>query len=166
VVKAKHLVIVLLLAVVAILAARHFLQGEEKRVRKSFRLLSKWVGKKPGENVITTASKIQSIGTLFAENFNFKGPINSLSGGYTRQEISSHAAWARSQFSRASLRFYDLDIVFPEEDRAKVTLTARLTGLTKGEEHIDETRELECLLKKAENKWLFTDCQVVEVLKR
>jgi hypothetical protein len=31
---------------------------------------------------------------------------------------------------------------------------------------VDETHELECALKKIENKWLFSYLEVVEVLKK
>jgi hypothetical protein len=31
---------------------------------------------------------------------------------------------------------------------------------------MDETRELECLLRKVEKKWLFSAIEVVEVLKK
>jgi hypothetical protein len=64
------------------------------------------------------------------------------------------------------LKFYDSDIAFPEKGVAKVTLTARLTGKSTAGEQMDETRELECLLRKIEKKWLFSQIEVVEVLKK
>jgi len=47
-----------------------------------------------------------------------------------------------------------------------VTLTGRLTGRSGTGEQVDETRELECVLKKIERKWLFSEIEVVEVLKK
>jgi hypothetical protein len=64
------------------------------------------------------------------------------------------------------LQFYDLDVSFPEKGMAKVTLTGKLTGRLTSGEYVDETHELECLLKKIENKWLFSDVEVVEILKK
>jgi hypothetical protein len=64
------------------------------------------------------------------------------------------------------LKFYDFHIIFPERVVAKVTLTARLTGRSTAGEQTDETRELECVLKKIENKWLLSQIEVVEVLKK
>jgi len=46
------------------------------------------------------------------------------------------------------------------------TLIYRLTGNSTTGERIDETRELECVLKKIERKWLFHQIEVVEVLKK
>jgi hypothetical protein len=64
------------------------------------------------------------------------------------------------------LKFYDLSISLPEKGVANVTLTARLTGTSAAGERLEETRELRCVLKKAEKKWLFSEIEVVEVLKR
>ena len=64
------------------------------------------------------------------------------------------------------MKFYDLHIIFPEKEISKVPLTARLTGRSTAGEQVDETRELECVLKKIEKKWLFSTIEIVEVLKK
>lgn len=165
-VRIKYIIIAGLVVTAGILAAVYFFQSEEKRVRKQFKLLSEWVSKEPGENTFTMAHKIKGIGTLFAENCGIKAHIDSFSGSYTPEEISSYAARGRSQFSRLSLKFYDLDINFPEKGIAKVILTVKLTGKSTIGEYVDETHELECILKKIEKKWLFSHFEVVEVLKK
>jgi len=165
-VKIQYIIIAVLVVTVGILAAVYLSESEEKKVRKQFDLLSKWVSKDPGENAFTMAHKIQSIGKLFAENCEFKTHIDSLSGNYTPEEISSYAAQGRAQFSRLSLRFHDLDIDIPEEGTAKVILTAKLTGKSTTGEYVDEAHEFECVLRKIEDKWLFSDFEVVEVLKK
>jgi hypothetical protein len=162
----KHIIIAILVVGVGIWAAFHFSQNEEKRVRKQFELLSEWVSKDPGEKAFTMALKIQGAGALFAEACQIKAPIDSLSGSYTLEEISSYAARARLQFSKLSLHFYDLDIEFPDQAKASVILTANLTGRSTSGERVDETHELQCVLEKIDNKWLFTDLEVVEVLKK
>jgi hypothetical protein len=47
-----------------------------------------------------------------------------------------------------------------------VTLTARLTGKLNVGDSIDETHEVESILKKVEKKWLFSKVEVIEVLKK
>jgi hypothetical protein len=83
-----------------------------------------------------------------------------------REEISTYAGSARAYFSQLDLKFYDFHIIFPESAVAKVTLTARLTGKSTTGEQVDDTRELECILKKIEKKWLFSTIEIVEVLKK
>jgi hypothetical protein len=158
-------VLVLLMVVVGILATLFF-PSEEKQVKKRFALLSEWVSKDPGESTLTMAHKIKSIGTLFAESCDLIAPVHSLSGTYTREEISSLALQSRAQFFDLSLKFYDLNISFPEKGVAKVNLTGKLKGKSTLGEYLDETRELDCLLKKIEKKWRFSQFEVIEVLKK
>jgi len=165
-VKIKYLLIGVLIVILGILAAVIFFPNKEKRVKKQFNLLSGWVSRSPDENTFTLLQKMKNIGNLFDEHCELKAPSQSLSGSYTREEISAYAGSARSYFSQLDLKFYDLHVVFPENEVAKVNLTARLTGKSTAGEQVDETRELECVLRKIENKWLFGEIEIVEVLKK
>ena len=156
-------VVILTFGVMAILCSP---RGEEGKVRKRFDLLSEWVSKDLSEKPLTTARKIRDIGTLFARECGVKTHIDSYSGTYTPEEISEQAAAARSRFSRVSLQFYDFDIDFPDEGKARVGVTARLTGASATGGRVDDVHELECILKRSENKWLFTRVEEVDVLRR
>jgi hypothetical protein len=166
VVKIKYIIIALLIAGIGIYAAVHFFQSEEKKVMKQFNLLSEYVSKDPDEKMIAMATRMQKLGGLFDEQCELMLAVESLSGNYAREEISSAVARGRSRFSRLSLRFFDPEIVFPEKGVAKVNLTARLRGQSAVGENMNETRELECALKKIDKKWLFRRMEVVEVLKK
>ncbi len=165
-VKIRYILLAVLIVTVGIVVVFYFLPSEEKKVRKQCHLLSEGVLKSPEENAFTMLQKMKNIGALFDEHCELKAPSQSLSGSYTRQEISTYAGSARSFFSQLDLKFYDFLIVLPEKEVAKVTLTARLTGRSTAGEQVDETRELECILKKIEKKWLFSSIEVVEVLKK
>jgi hypothetical protein len=165
-VKIKYTLIGVLMVIIGIVAVLIVFPSEEKKVKKQFNLLAAWVSKSPEENTFIMLQKMKNIGTLFDEHCELKAPDQSLSGSYTREEISTYAANARSHFSQLDLKFYDLHIIFPEGGITKVTLTSRLTGRSTAGELMDETRELECVLKKIETKWLFSEIEVVEVLKK
>ena len=165
-VKLKYILFFFVIAGLGLLAARHFSQSEEKRVRKQFDLLSEYVSKDSDENAIALANKMQKLGSLFGDTCELQVAVELLSGTYTREEIASYAARTRARFQKVSLGFHDLEVAFPEDGHAKVTLTARLTGQTRAGEQMRETRELECLLKKSENEWLFTHIAVIEVLRK
>ena len=164
--KIKHLLVGVLIVVVGIVVAITLIPSEEKRVKRQFHLLSEWVSKSPEENAFIMLQKMKNIRSLFDERCEMKIPDQSLSGSYTRQEISTYAGSARSYLSQFDLKFYDLRIIFPEKEIAKVNLTARLTGRSTAGERMDETRELECVLKKIDKKWLFSQIEVIEVLKK
>jgi hypothetical protein len=165
-VKKRYLLIGAVMVILGIVLAITLFPSEEKRVKKQFRLLSEWVSKSPEENAFTLLQRMKNIGTLFDMQCELKVPDQSLSGTYTREEISTYAGSARSHVSQLDLKFYDLQVVFPEKEVSKVTLTARLTGLSTAGERMDETRELECLLRRIEKKWLFSQIEVIEVLKK
>jgi hypothetical protein len=165
-VKIKYLIVALLMVMVGVLATSRFFPSEEKKVKKRFALLSEHMSKDTGETPFIMANKIKGITALFGENCNFTVSDYSLSGHYTREEISGIALRGRAHFSNLGLRFYDLKVSFPEKDLAQVNLTARLTGKSVHGEQVDETRELLCLLKKVEKKWLFSSFEAIEVLKR
>ena len=164
--KIKHLLVGVLIVVVGIVVAITLIPSEEKRVKRQFHLLSEWVSKSPEENAFIMLQKMKNIGNLFDERCEMKIPDQSLSGSYTRQEISTYAGSARSYLSQLDLKFYDLRILFPEKEIAKVNLTARLTGTSTAGERMDETRELECVLRKIDKKWFFSQIEVIEVLKK
>ncbi len=165
-VRKRYLLIGMLMVILGIVIAITVFPSEEKRVKRQFSLLSEWVSKSPEENAFILLQKMRNIGSLFDEHCELKTDYPSLSGSYTREEISTYVGSARSHVSRLSLKFYDLQIVFPEKDVAKVTLTARLTGRFTAGEQMDEIRELECRLRKIEKKWLFGQIEVIEVLKK
>ena len=165
-VKIRYIIPAVLIVIIGIVVVFYLLPSEEKKVKKQFHLLGEGVLKSPEENAFTMLQKMKNIGALFDEHCDLKAPSQSLSGSYTRQEISTYAGSARSSFSQLDLKFYDFHIIFPEKEVAKVTLTARLTGRSTAGEQVDETRELECILKKIEKKWLFSSIEVVEVLKK
>ena len=165
-VRLRYVIIALVVVGLGLFAVVYFSPSEEKRVRKQFDLLSEYVSKDSNENAIAMANKMQKLGSLFGESCELQVAVELLSGTYTREEIASYAARARTRFSKVSLGFHDLEVTFPENGVAKVTVTARLTGQTRAGEQMRETRELECLLKKSENKWLFNHIEVIEVLRK
>ena len=165
-VRIKYLVMGVLIVIIGIILVVTVFPTEEKRVRKRLHLLSEWVSKSPEENPFTMLQKMKDIGTLFLDPCELKAPNESLSGSYTRQEISAYTGSARSHFSKLDFKFYDLHVTFPEKDVAKVTLTTRLVGKFKTGEQVDEIRELDCLLRKIDREWFFNQIEVIEVLKK
>ncbi len=165
-VKPKTLIIALIVALAGILLARHLFTGEERKVKRQFHLLSKWVSKSPGESAIKTASESQSIGSLFANPCTFKTDLHSLSGRYTPAEISSYAAQARMQLASLSLKFYDINIHLPKKTVADATLAMKVVARATTGELYRETHELACVLIKREGRWLFSEVSVVEILRK
>ena len=165
-VRLKPIILGGLVMVIGIGAVLYLFPGEERKIKKQFRSLAEWVSKEAGENPITMAYKIKKIETLFDGTCEFGIPQYSFSGSYTPEEITGYATRGRLSFSQLHIKFYDLKIVFPEREMAKVTLTARVTGKSNTGEQIDEAHELESLLSKVGKGWFFRKFEAVEVLKK
>ena len=165
-VRVKHIVTTLLVVILAIVAWVYLVQSDTKKIRKQFDSLSKLVSKELGENPLTMATKAKTIATLFAETCELTDPISGLPAVYTPGEMSSYVANSRIAFSELSATFYDFNIEFPETGLARVTLTGNLKGKLMSGNIVDETREVECVLKKTGRNWLFSEIEVVEVLKK
>lgn len=165
-VKGKYVIIILLVLLIGIVAAVYCFQSEGKKIKKQFRLLSKWASKDLDEGNFTMARRAQQISGLFAEKCEIKAHLPSISGTHTRQEISGLAARARLPFSRLTVRFYDLNIEFQEENTATVIVTGQASGRLRRGDDIADALELECTLRKFDDTWLFTAIEVVEVLEK
>jgi len=158
--------IALIVFLAGVLLAPRVFPSRERKVRNQLALLSKSVSKASRENPIITATKVNKLRSLFAENFRLRTHISLFSGELTREEIVSLIAQARLEFSTLAVRFYDLQVEFPDDGSAKATLTIRVKGTMTDGSLLDETHELECFLREDEKKWLFGECRVVEILEK
>ena len=164
--KLKVLVVLVLVVAAAIFAALYFFPGDRTKIKKQFNSLSSLVNKEKGESAFTMAYKVNALANLFADSCSFEFSQNYMAGEYTPEQITSHAVKGRSQFSKISLDFYDIvpDI---SNDVAVVETTVRFHGEIKDSAKVaEETREIQCKLKKIDGKWKFTNFKVVEVLKK
>ncbi len=162
----KKYIILALIGVVVIGAGIYFFPTETKRIKKQFRSLTKWFSKEANEQKLVGAVRIKSLSTLFADRCQFEMPSRKVSGSFTRDEIMTRAAMARSKFKTISIKFHDLTIEFLDAEMAQVTTTATLKGTSSNDDVIDETHELDCTLQKIQDTWLFSEVEMVEVLKK
>jgi len=164
--KIKLLVFLVIVVAVAALAYLYLFPGDKAKIRKQFDSLSSLVSKEKGESAFAMAYKVNAMANLFADSCSFEFSQHYMTGEYTPEQITSNAAKGRGQFSKISLDFYDVapDI---KNDVAVVETTVRFHGEIKDSvKTVEETREVQCKLKKIEGKWKFTGFKVVEVLKK
>jgi hypothetical protein len=165
VVTRRKIVLALLLGAAAA-AAVILSQSETKKVKKSFNRLADWASKDGEENLVTLARKARDIGTLFAGECEFKTHVVPFSGVLTPEDVSGYAMRGRALFSSLNVKFYDETITFQEEDLARAGVTLRVKGLLTSGEPIQETHEIDCVLRKIEARWLFSRFEIVEVLQK
>jgi len=150
----------------AVFGAFTLFPSEETKVKKQFSLLAAYACKEEGEKILTMAEKMRNLEFLFSEPCEIEAPPYLLSGSLKRAEIAGLAARARLHFSHLTMEFHDLSLSFPEEGTARAVVTGKVNGETISGEAVHEVREIECILKKSQDQWLFERWGIVEILKR
>ncbi len=159
--KAKYIVIVVIVAGIGIFVANRFFQSEEALIIKQFNLMAELGSKKAGENKLATASKINKIKKMFAENCMIAAPAYSKKN-FTKQDIPTIGHTIHSGYSELATSFHDIEINLLGEKTAKALLTAKLSGKLSNGQKVADRRELQCVLNKIENEWLLTDIELID----
>ncbi len=160
---------ILLLAAVVLICVLSYLfftgDSDKNRILKQLRLLSEYVGKSPDEKALKTLYKAQQLPGLFAPECDLELEGTHLTGTFSPEELASHVARARTNTSKLSLTFADINIVEINENSAKLVFTATLKGKSNsGKDELSETREIEATMKKHDGKFLFSGFKCVKVL--
>lgn len=165
-VKTVKILVVIALVAGAAYFLYNFFMSDEKKVISQLDKLAQLVSKEGEEPALMMAQRIRGVADLFAETCQFSSDARHVSRTFRPDEITSHTASARANFLNLSLKFYDINVDFPEEGLARASLTAILTGLGKSDELFDETHELEVEFVKSEKGWLIQRIRAVEVLQK
>lgn len=141
--------------------------SEAARVKKQFRRLAETVSKPAGEGNLAMVVKAEGFVRLFAPECELSLPEEELNGSFTPEQLSALLIRGRTQLKTIAVSFPDLALVFPEPDQVVVAATARCQAVhADGRAAVEETRELECELRKLAGEWRFSRITVVQVLKR
>jgi len=148
-------------------------KSETDRIRARFESLAEQVSKNGAENPLTAAGTAKNIAERFTDPCRMdipESPYGEFSGPFTRKKLRSHVLGARSRFERIHLDLYDMAVFIPEEETARVDLTAHLTGHAagdrSGEPPLEVFQELSCELEKIEGDWYIGKVRTVAVLEK
>lgn len=138
---------------------------DRRQIKRQFKRLAEWVSKEGQEGPLALVQLIPEGRKFFANPCELKAEAYGVDESFSPLDLSKLAMSARSRFDTFSVEFYDLTIGFTGEGEARATVTARISG-SGGEERIQETHEIECVLRKVEGRWLFSRIALVQVLKK
>jgi len=140
--------------------------GEKKRIEKRLTQLAGTVSKERGDTALNVALRVQRLPEFFDKPVRLHTQVYHMGGTLSPTEVASEIMRARAMFNTLKLDFYDVDIDVADRTSARLRLTARVTGRLSTSEAIDEVRELECLLRKVDGEWVFSECRAVAVLEK
>lgn len=153
------------IGVVAVYGGIRLFPSEEKKVRKRFELLEKWVSKEGEEGVLVAARRSQNVGSLFSDASVFHSIYPTLSGVLGSRSIAQLTAQFRAEVSKVSLEFDISKVEFPEASgTAKVLAVGKMRGKLTGGEDFGESHGVTFKLEKIEGKWLFTEVRIFDGL--
>ena len=163
----KYVIMIIFLVLgVGIAATLYVFTSKTYQVKKPFSSIAKWAAKDGEESNLVTARKIQNFMSILADTCTIKAPESEETKEFSGREIAQKMMLARRDFTTISLKFYDLEIVFPEKNTANVIATARATGTSKEGDLFSGTYEFECTLQKGAEGWVFSAVEIVEVLEK
>lgn len=165
-INAKTIVITGLAVIAGIIAFFWFYQSDEAKIKKRFTTISEQAEKDASENELTAALKAKKISDLFGPSCRVDIPSESVSKTIPKDEIPAHVLAARARYSKLTLKFYDIEIKFPENNVADVDLTASVDARTASGEPVNDIHEVRCTLNKIEKDWFFSKIEEVKVLEK
>ncbi len=89
----------------------------------------------------------------------------SIDRDFDRKELTDHILMMKKTLPTTRFTFHDTSIAFPEENRAAITTTLRLTGKIANDRFTD-AYEFDIGAEKIEGKWLFSSFTVVEFMEQ
>jgi hypothetical protein len=165
VVSRNNIGILLFVVLAAGFALFRLLPGEEKEIRKQLAVFERTAAKKSDEQPVESLLKARRIAGLFNDPCQFSVDAADFTGTFSRQQIMERINLVRASYGSVTVKLYDIAIEFPEENRAAVRLTLRLSGQSR-EHAVADVQETLATLEKIEGDWLFTTVRIVEVLSR
>lgn len=163
-VNSKNIIISGLILIIGAAAFFWFHQSDAAKIKKRFATLSAEADKKPGETNLSAVLKARSISEMFAKTIYIKLPSYSISKSFAQKNMPANVMAARERYSEISLKFYNLDIKFPEKGLADVDLTASVDAKLTSGKPVNEVHNLNCTLKKIDRDWFFSKIEEVKVL--
>ena len=165
----KNKLLLLILTVVALAGAALWvtfaLQSEEHKVKLVLDKLVYLAERPASPGAAELAVKLGSIDDIFAGEVSLDFGRRVLSGTYSSRSIEPLLVQYRKVFARAAVEMDDLTVTVAG-DTAEAVFSCRLTGKLHRGDLVEEVRDIECRLKKIEDKWRIIKLEINEVLER
>ena len=139
--------------------------GDERQIKKRFRLIEQNVTRTPADSELRTAGKLLGITDAFAPVCKLQAGRAGMSGTFSPREVAQQAGMILMQFKAFAISFHDMEIAFPDETHAEVHVTVQVKTVQNSGDKTTEAQEAVCRMVKRDGNWLFEECAVVKVLK-
>ena len=143
-----------------------FLPSEKDKIKKCVNRVAELVSKEAKETPVALALKINSLQKSLAKSVTILIPERQFASPLLREELLRRIVGGLSNLSSLTVTIHDINITMPQDDQAVLICTSRLSGLSKQQEQIKETHEVEFTLNKSEDNWLINKIKLPIILQR
>lgn len=158
--------IVILFVILCATALFFFLlPSDEKKIRHNLELLAEYSSSTGEDGTLATLSKARNAANLCTESCAIEFESFTLKQQFSRKDISDHILMLKKMLPDTRFTFNDIQIDFPEADKALINTTLSLNGKTKHQRFTD-AYELKSSVVKIEGDWLFSSFTLVEFMER
>lgn len=140
--------------------------SDEAQVRSTLRELCRIASRQENEKVGSGLLKMRAVESVFAAQCRMDFRHEMFGGTYTTEEIAATLMRSRALFRTCTVDFRDLLVTIDPPDRATAYFTGTLEGRLNNGKTVNEVRDLECKLKKIEDRWKITDIAVRDILEK
>jgi len=158
-----------LLAVVALGGASLWYlsrDSDEAQIRATLRELCRIASKYEDEKAGGGLLKMRAVENVFAPECRMDFHHEMFGGTYTIEEIAATLMRSRAMFRTCAVDFRDLSVTIAPPDRATTDFTGTLDARLNDGKTVNEVRDLECKLRKIDNRWRITEIAVRDVLEK
>lgn len=172
VIEVKHIVwsaVVIVLLVAAGIGLWLYLRPtDENLIRTQFSKLTSLASKNTKEGALPAAARAKEMASLFSGKSTFAvDGLDWMAGPFSHEALSGNIFRSRAMFDKLTLSLDDLELdIDPAHKKAKIFLSAVLSGKLKDGKSIREVRELECDMLKTDDGWVFDSFKVRQIIKK
>lgn len=151
--------------VILIAAATVFflLPDDEKKIRHNLDTLAEHFTTTDTDKSLATLQKVAQAGKMCSDPCAVQFLSFKINRDFDRKELTDHILMMKKMLSTTRFTFHDTSISFPEEHKAEISTTLRLTGKIASDQFTD-AYEFDIGTEKIDDKWLFSSFTVVEFM--
>jgi len=141
--------------------------SDEERIQRNLVDFARLASRSPSDTTSSNLLKCRQIESYIAPECSLAINVSMFEGKYTPRSVGAMALRCKSMFSAARITFSDIIIELTSPNTALASFNASFEGKHKTDgSEVDGVRELECSLKKIDNKWRFDSFSIQKILEK
>lgn len=140
--------------------------SDEAQIKRVLNTLCRMATKRAGDNPAAAGLFISKTDKIFAGEFTVKIGNGMFDGVYNPTKMTAELARYRAVFKEVEVDTQDMEISFPDPDKAEAVFTGVLNGNTKAGSSVSEARDVNCSLVCTPEGWRITALVIRDIMQK